>query len=525
MAVTTKPNTVSGAGSQVIDLAAEKERNQIGVSLLQMALQRIRRDKLTLAALTVVIVLVILSVMAPIICEQILHVDYARTNVANSFLPPGSVSSVYRPEQPLKIEANKIYTVFAIGNLGSGGTQGFMFDAEPLEAGTEGAGLVRFVNASPNLRTVDIYLDEEAKPVVSSLLFSKASKFIQVPEGARKISVRVGGMSNTEPPLFTMDKVNLAANVPTTAALLGMNGSKEYRPLEFDVFKTDLSAPEAGEARLQAIHALPNVGPVYIKIADEGKFAQDVQFAAESTGPVPAGDLDLRVIPSNAPVHILGTDDLGRDQLARLLYGGQVSLGIGFLSAFLSIAIGVSLGVLTGFYKGRVDDFIMWLITTIASIPGEFVLLIIAAVFRPTPGGLILVLGLLGWLGITRLVRGETLSQREREYIVSARSIGASARRIMFQHIAPNLLSVVLIALALDIAGLILAESALSFLGLGIQPPTPSWGNMLSGAQGFFTRGIHLVFPPGILISVTVLCMYIVGDGLRDAFDPTLKNR
>lgn len=228
-------------------------------------------------------------------------------------------------------------------------------------------------------------------------------------------------------------------------------------------------------------------------------------------------------LPMGAPGHLLGTDDLGRDVFARLLYAGQVSLGIGFTAAFISIIIGLTLGVTTGYYGGVIDDIMNWVISTLDSIPSLFLLLIIAALFRPGPLTLILVLGFLGWTGITRLARGETLSIRAREYIISARAIGASPLRIMFVHIVPNLFSVMIISLMINIGGLILTESALSFLGLGVLPPTPSWGNMLSGAQELFTRGVHLMILPGMLIFITVLCLYIVGDGLRDAFDPTAR--
>lgn len=218
--------------------------------------------------------------------------------------------------------------------------------------------------------------------------------------------------------------------------------------------------------------------------------------------------------------HILGTDDLGRDQLARLLHAGRVSLGIAFTAAVLSLLIGVALGVITGFYGGFIDDSVNWLITTINSIPSLFLLLIISAVLSPGPGSLVLVLGLLGWTGTTRLVRGETLSQREREFITSARAIGCSDWRIMFTHIVPNLFSIVVITLAIDIGVLILVESSLSFLGVGVKPPTATWGNMLTNAQTFFKKGPHLVIWPGVLITVTVLCLYVIGDGIRDAFDP-----
>lgn len=240
---------------------------------------------------------------------------------------------------------------------------------------------------------------------------------------------------------------------------------------------------------------------------------------------------DKTFLPPGSPGHVLGTDDLGRDHLIRLLYAGQVSLGIAFFAAVLSLGIGLSLGVITGFYGGIVDDFVNWIITTLTSIPSLFLLLIISAVvlqnpnlvnsFLSGPFSLVIILGLLGWTGTTRLVRGETLSIREREFIISARAIGASPWRIMFSHIVPNLFSVVVITLALDIGALILTESALSFLGLGVRPPTPTWGNMLSDAQQYFTRGVHLVIFPGLLITTTVLCLYVIGDGIRDAFDPT----
>ncbi|MFN8379068.1 MAG: ABC transporter permease [Anaerolineae bacterium] len=223
--------------------------------------------------------------------------------------------------------------------------------------------------------------------------------------------------------------------------------------------------------------------------------------------------------------HLLGTDDLGRDAFSRLLYAGQVSLSVGFLAAILSLTIGVTLGIFTGYYGGLADDFTNWVIATLTSIPSLFLLLIVAAVLQPTPTTLILVLGFLGWTSTTRLVRGETLSLREREYTVSAKAIGASDRRIMFQHILPNVFSIIVITLAIDIGALILAEAGLSFLGLGIKPPIPSWGNMLSKSQEFFTRGPFLVWPPGIMIFLTVLCMYVIGDGVRDAFDPTSKDK
>jgi peptide/nickel transport system permease protein len=226
-----------------------------------------------------------------------------------------------------------------------------------------------------------------------------------------------------------------------------------------------------------------------------------------------------------SPGHILGTDDLGRDFFLRLLYAGQISLGIAITAGVLALTLGIILGVVTGYYGGIVDDFMIWFISTVDSIPSLYLLLLISALFRPSPIILILVLGLLGWTGAMRLVRGETLSLREREFVVAARAIGASPGRTMFLHIVPNVLSIIIVTLMLNIGGLMLVEAALSFLGFGVMPPTPTWGNMLTDAQTYFTKGPFLVVWPGLLIMISVLCLYIIGDGLRDAFDPKLKEK
>jgi peptide/nickel transport system permease protein len=233
---------------------------------------------------------------------------------------------------------------------------------------------------------------------------------------------------------------------------------------------------------------------------------------------------NIYAAPSLQSEHILGTDDKGRDHFARLLFGAQISLSVAFSAAFLSITIGVTLGMITGYYGGIVDDIMNWFITTLNSIPDLYLLLIVVALLRPGPLVFVLILSLLGWTGTLRLVRGETLSLREREYIVAARAMGASDWRIMFQHIFPNLISIVVISLAIDIGALILTESALSFLGFGIPSYIPTWGNMLSRSQDFFRKAPHLVVAPGVLISITVLCLYVVGDGLRDALDPTITD-
>ncbi len=225
----------------------------------------------------------------------------------------------------------------------------------------------------------------------------------------------------------------------------------------------------------------------------------------------------------SSPAAWLGSDQLGRSQVVRLLYGGRVSLFIGVFAAVVSMVVGVGLGVSAGFYRGWWDDVIVWLVSTLNSIPTLFLLLIVGFLFRLDPVSLAVLIGLLGWTGITNFSRGQTFALREREFVVAARTVGASPIRIMFRHIFPNIIPLMVVLAAIDVGGVILAESALSYLGFGIQPPVPSWGNMLTAASQYFIKGPWLVYPPGIMIGLTVLCLYLLGDGLRDALDPRLR--
>jgi peptide/nickel transport system permease protein len=225
----------------------------------------------------------------------------------------------------------------------------------------------------------------------------------------------------------------------------------------------------------------------------------------------------------NPPAYLLGTDEVGRSQVVRLLFGGQVSLFVGFVAALVNFAVGVPVGLAAGYFRGAFDDFITWFITTLNGIPQLYLLLIVAALWQPGPLTLIIIIGLLNWTGITLYVRGQTISLREREYVTSAHAIGATHARVMFRHILPNVLPLIFVLAAIDIGAIVLLESALSFLGLGILPPTPSWGNMLTNGASYFVRAWWLVVSPGVMIFLTVLCLYLIGDGLRDALDPRLK--
>ena len=223
------------------------------------------------------------------------------------------------------------------------------------------------------------------------------------------------------------------------------------------------------------------------------------------------------------PAYLLGSDEIGRSQVVRLLYGGQISLLVGFVAAFVNLTVGVSLGLAAGYFRGPLDDAVTWIITTLNGIPQLYLLLIIAALWTPGPLTLIVIIGFLNWTGISLFVRGQTFALREREFVTAARTIGARDRRIMFRHILPNVLPLIFVLAAIDVGAIILLESALSFLGLGILPPTPTWGNLLTNAVSYFVRAWWLVVPPGAMIFLTVLCLYLIGDGLRDALDPRLK--
>lgn len=227
-----------------------------------------------------------------------------------------------------------------------------------------------------------------------------------------------------------------------------------------------------------------------------------------------------------SPTHVLGTDSVGRDVLSRLIYAARVSLTVGLLAVAMYAAIGTTVGALAGYHGGALDVLLSRLMDVVLSFPPLIIILFAVSVFgKPSLWNVIIVLGLLGWPAVARLVRGQLLALRDLEFVQAARASGASDARVIERHLLPNALAPVLVAATFGTANAILIEAALSFLGMGVQPPTPSWGNMLTDAQSLtvLERMSWLWVPPGFMILVSVLAINFVGDGLRDALDPSLK--
>ncbi len=237
--------------------------------------------------------------------------------------------------------------------------------------------------------------------------------------------------------------------------------------------------------------------------------------------PYDPNDFDVKsILLAPSWQHWMGTDGLGRDVFSRMLYGGRVSLLVGFVAVGISTAIGIILGALAGYYRGWVDTVIMRLVDVMLSIPSFFLILAVIAFLTPSIINIMVVIGLTSWMSVTRLVRAEFLSLNDREFIMASRTLGAKDARIIFSHLLPNSLTPIIVSAVLGVAGAVLMESGLSFLGLGVQPPHASWGNILTDGKEYIQFAWWLSLFPGMAILITVLGYNLLGEGLRDALDP-----
>ncbi|HEU17782.1 MAG TPA: ABC transporter permease [Deltaproteobacteria bacterium] len=249
-----------------------------------------------------------------------------------------------------------------------------------------------------------------------------------------------------------------------------------------------------------------------------------VSMLAPWISPYDPGDINLQMVlvpPSAA--HPLGTDQLGRDVLSRMIWGSRISLKVGFVAVGIAVVIGAILGAMAGYYGRWIDAVVMRFVDVMLCFPSFFLILAVIAFLEPSIWNIMIVIGVTGWMGITRLVRADFVSLREREFVQAARCIGANDFRIIFVHILPNAMASILVAATLGVAGAILTESALSFLGIGVQPPTPSWGNILTAGKDNIDIAWWLSLFPGLAILITVLGFNLLGEGIRDSLDPRLR--
>jgi peptide/nickel transport system permease protein len=249
-----------------------------------------------------------------------------------------------------------------------------------------------------------------------------------------------------------------------------------------------------------------------------------VAVAGPWLAPLSPNRQDIRqLLQGPSPAHWLGTDDLGRDVLSRVLYGAQVSLLVGLLATGISLAIGVPAGLISGYAGGWVDTVVMRIMDALLAFPAIVLALGITAMLGPSLQNVMIAVGIVGVPNFARLIRGQVLALRRVEFVAAARTVGAGDLRIVVRHILPNTIAVAIIQASLGVATAILAEAGLSFLGLGVQPPTPSWGSMIKASTGYLERAPWMAIGPGVAIFVAVLAYNLLGDAVRDALDPRLK--
>ncbi len=249
-----------------------------------------------------------------------------------------------------------------------------------------------------------------------------------------------------------------------------------------------------------------------------------IAVSADVIAPNDPNGISADILAPPSSEHLLGTDDIGRDMVSRLMFAARISLTVGVVSSILAVLLGVVVGSIAGYYGGRMDMLLSSFINIMLSIPIFPLALVLGSFLETNLTFIVLIIGLLSWLSVARLIRAEFMSLKEREFVQAARVSGAPTGRLIFLHILPNTLGPIIVAATLQVASGILLESSLSYLGYGIQPPTASWGNMLQNAQRYLRTAPEMTIYPGALISLTVISINFVGDGLRDALDPRLRN-
>lgn len=242
---------------------------------------------------------------------------------------------------------------------------------------------------------------------------------------------------------------------------------------------------------------------------------------AGAIAPYGENEIDLfNITAQPSEAHVLGTDELGRDELSRLLYGGRISLSVGVGAALISTLLGILVGAISGFYGGRVDTLLMRFVDLMLAFPAIFLLLILFAMYGSSVFSVILFLGVFSWMWLARIIRGEFMSLKQRDFVEAARAIGVPNGKIIRRHLLPNVMAAIIVSATLNIAYAMLSEATLSFLGFGVPPDTPTWGNMLNAARAYYVTVPLLAIAPGLTLTIGVLAINFVGDGLRDAFDP-----
>jgi peptide/nickel transport system permease protein len=291
-------------------------------------------------------------------------------------------------------------------------------------------------------------------------------------------------------------------------------------PVRLDVRQARVESPGAKAFRRFLRHKMAVTSSIFMILVTLVIFP-----LAPIVAPIPLERIDLRAVrqPPSAE-HWLGTDLIGRDVLSRLVYGGRVSLAVGLIAVAIFMTIGTTLGGLAGYYGGRVDTIIMRATDTVMAFPVLIILISIVAIIGPGLQNVMLAIGLIAWTGVARLVRSQVLSLRTRDFVLAAKASGVPEGRVLTHHIFPSVVGPITVAGSFGIANAILSEASLSFLGIGVQIPTPSWGNMLNEAQSIqiIETALWLWIPPGLMISLCVLAINFIGDGLRDALDPRM---